>query len=131
MLSKRTSPTPIISHTFELQLFLGDSALRQAWLNAKGNICGNHLAECLQVFTIERLREAECGVDNTRVQPEEVLGDLAGARVVGVKGSNEGGGRAGGVDLIVDATHREDSALELVQVASDFWWVGSLDEAIL
>lgn len=109
----------------------GDAAGLKALVDAKGNVGWDLLAESLDIFAVNALGEAESGVDNVWVKAEEVLGDLGSSWVLAIQGGDECSRFALWVELVVDAANRENSALELLEVAGDFSIVASLDKAVL
>jgi hypothetical protein len=96
-----------------------DTALGKALINAEGKVGRERSAELVNVLAVESGREAEGSIDNTAVESEEVLGNLAGTRVLRVEGSDEGSRLAVVVDLVMDGAHGEDSALELLESRGD------------
>lgn len=86
----------------------------QALLDALCETGGDVLLELGKVGAVDLLGEAEGGVDNVLVQvDDEVLGDGAGAGVLGVQARDGHGGLAVQVLLEVDAALGENGALEL------------------
>jgi hypothetical protein len=99
---------------------LVNTASLQALLHTKGEVGWDHLLELVDVLAINGVGEAERSFDDIVIQSEEVLGDLAGTRVVAVETGDEAGRLAGGVVLEVDAALREDSALEGTEGGVEF-----------
>ena len=105
-------------------------AFLQARINAERNVGRDLLAESIDILSIKRLRETEGSINNICIQAEKVLGNLAGTRIVRVERSDEGGGLAVGVNLVVDGTHWEDGALELGEFSGDFGVLAGFYEAV-
>lgn len=115
------------------RLVLGDVAPLEALIDAESKVGRDLAPELLDVGAVQALGEAEGGVNDVGIETEEVLGDLGSASILRVQGSDEGGRMALGVDLVVDAAHRENGALKLGEVAGDLVVCRNLgvDEAVL
>ena len=100
------------------KLHLGDLALGQALLDTPRKGHWDLAAQLLDESAIDRLREAESGLNNIAIQTEEPLCDLVGGCIDIAENSNGGGRFAGRVPLVVDAALGEHAPLESVQSAS-------------
>lgn len=106
--------------------------LLQADLHILRNVDGKVLAELFKVRSIDGRRESKRGVDDVDVETKEVLSDLRDSGVLVVESGNKDGGLALVVDLVVDATLRENSALELGESSGNLGTrVRCFDEAVL
>lgn len=88
-----------------------DTALVQASVNAESNVGRNHLAEALNVLSVDGLDSTKSSLNNVPVQAEEVLSNLVHTGVDIVEASDEDGILAVGVELLVDGSLREDGHL--------------------
>lgn len=122
---------PSSAHFSPSPVHLVFAAPLQADVHVLRDIGWDVLPEQLDVLAIDLLGHSKGSVDNLRVEGEEVLCDLAGSGVFAVQTGNKGSLVAVIVELEVDAALRENSAVELVQIASDFWVLGRAHQPIL
>jgi len=92
-----------------------DVAPLEAALNSERERCWDGFLELRKVAGINLFGEAESGINNGRVQSEEVLGDAAGTWVLGVESTDTDLRSAFKVLLEMDAALGEDGTLELGQ----------------
>ena len=90
-----------------------DATAHQTLLSAQSEWWWNRTLERSKVVRIDLLREAKSRINDGRIDVEEVLSDLAGTGILVAEARDERSRLAVVVELEVDASLREDSALEL------------------
>jgi len=110
----KTIAMPQKVQSFSHPLVLDVAPLETAF-NALHEWWWDSALELRKVVGINLFGETESGINNGRVQCEEVLRNAAGSRVLGVESADADLRRAFEVLLEVDAALREDGALELCQ----------------
>lgn len=88
-----------------------DTALVQASINAESNVGRNHVAEALNVLSVNGLDSTKSSRNNVPVQAEEVLGNLVHTGVDIVEAGDEDSILAVGVELLVNGSLGEDGHL--------------------
>jgi len=98
---------------------LGQATRLQAAIHACSQIGRKVGSPRVNVAAPNRLGEAQSSVDDIGREHPEVCRDVAPARIFAVKRSNEDGGRAGRILLVMDAALGEHCPLELAQLRLD------------
>ena len=106
-------PSPLHNPTNQTKKSILNAATIQALHRTISKRLGNALRKLPDIGVIEEIREAEIGVDDVRVQEEEVLANRAEARILVAEGGDEDGRVAVVVELVVDAPLGQDGALVL------------------
>jgi len=94
---------------------MGHAAACHAFLRIQSEWWWDRSLEGGEVVGVDLCGEAQSGVNDGRVDAEEVLGDLAGTGILVAEARDEASGIAVVVELEVDASLREDGTLELGQ----------------
>lgn len=120
--SKISSPSPPCHHPSPVSLHrpdftpsssksICDPTPRQALPRPPRKRRRNRPRKLRDITRIDLRRKAQIGLQDLRIQPEEVLRDAAEPRIPAVEAGDEDGGLAAVVELVVDAAHREHGAL--------------------